>query len=674
MILVVNQEEKISLKRLLLKAKHNHNKYMFYKHAPSIIKSLRSRFFSFKIMIGLFYFIVYFLVFKMSNNRQAHYWSELPAEILHYTLSKIDDKKTIIQCLYVCKSWRISAERIIYNTLNFTSYEPQLRKFVITVASARHLGKHVNKIHFNKIFNANGPWDPSNLFSGISDYCPNVQTITTAESCPSLWLRLIVERHKWKKLKKIPVPKTWEEVQLYATVAVAYRDRLTELLILNDPNDSIQLRKMYNPLMSSLSEFKSLMELKLHTANNVKIYEIDDLINECSKLVSLILPYTPPTTDEPSLPTATAPRFSTKILDEIKLMKPKPNLKELSMNVSIDGGDESLNYIMHVFPNLTNIEFNTDIGTLDSNQNIIYSKAVLTSFLRYITDKDRKYDIQYLYSDDIATVLSDYWQSKEFKSKGMSASLMLNDANFSIDADRPFLNVKETMGASVWYRSLEDSPTAPELLEKVGRYLLDMQIKLVKIVPENQQDVENLYRGYILDSIFEHCPHLFSLQCSLRELQYCRPDLAVNTSITILKLVYSGINLDVLYQLSIRLPNLKHLALIGNKFIKYNGTAYKGKRLLINMPYTDLRLLDIRYESSKNYQFVHVKYSTENGDKYFFVDCTKTVRLLNKCSHEQYESKLNDKGCYFLNLRFKRVNTLRFEFGKLQFIHFFNTE
>ncbi|KAI9352330.1 hypothetical protein BD770DRAFT_393228 [Pilaira anomala] len=610
----------------------------------------------------------------MSNNRQAHYWSELPAEILHYALNKIDDKKTIIQCLYVCKSWRISAERIIYNTLNFTSYEPQLQKFVITVASAKHLGKHVKKIHFSKIFNANGPWDPANLFSGISDYCPNVQTMTTAESCPSLWLRLIVERHKWKKLKKIPVPNTWDEVQLYATVALAYRDRLTELLILNDPEDSIQLRKMYNPLISNLSEFKSLTELKLHKANNVKIYEIDDLINECPKLVSLILPYTPPTTDEPSLLTATAPRFSTKILDEIKLMKPKHNLKELSMNVSIDGGDESLNYIMHVFPNLTNIEFNKDICTFDINQNIIYSKSVLTSFLRYVTNKDKKYDIQYLYSDDIATVLSNYWQSEEFKAKGRGAYLTLNDANFSLDADRPFLKVKETIGASVWYRSLEDSPTAPELLEKVGGLLSNMQIKLVKIVPENQQDVENLYRGYILDSIFEHCPYLFSLECCLRELKHCRPDLAVNTSITVLKLAHSGINLDVLYQLSIRLPNLNYLSLLGNKYLKHSGAEYKGKRLLINMPYTDLKQLNICKESSKSYQYVYLKYSTENGDKYFFVDCTSTLRRATKCSHEQYESKLNDKGCYFVNLRFKRIDTLRFELGTLQFIHWFNNE
>lgn len=121
------------------------------------------------------------------SNHNLHSWSELPAEILQYTLRKIDHRGSIFQCQLVCKAWQKSAERVIYHTISLRDYDFQLTRFVNTLQSSERLGKLVNAFNFGKIFYApDRPWDPNGLFEKLSDCCPNVQTMSTEHSSFSL--------------------------------------------------------------------------------------------------------------------------------------------------------------------------------------------------------------------------------------------------------------------------------------------------------------------------------------------------------------------------------------------------------------------------------------------------------------------------------------------------------
>ncbi|GAA5802682.1 hypothetical protein HPULCUR_008156 [Helicostylum pulchrum] len=130
------------------------------------------------------------------SSYNLHSWSKIPAEILQYTLRKIDNKGSIFNVNLS------SVERVIYHTIALRNYGIQLIRLVNTLQSSEHLGKLVNKFDFGKIFYApDRPWDPKGLFEKLSDCCPNVQTMTMAHSSFSLWLRLLTEQHRSNDFK-----------------------------------------------------------------------------------------------------------------------------------------------------------------------------------------------------------------------------------------------------------------------------------------------------------------------------------------------------------------------------------------------------------------------------------------------------------------------------------------
>ncbi|KAG2236643.1 hypothetical protein INT48_000198 [Thamnidium elegans] len=569
-------------------------------------------------------------------------WSELPAEILQHTLRKVDDKKTIFQCQLVCKTWQKSAERIGYHTIDFTSYDSQLKKFVDTLQSSEHLGKLVNRFNFNKIFhNPDKPWDPKGHFDKLSDHCPNVQVITTGHACYSLWLRLLTEKDKWKKLLEIPKPFQSNDIQVYMATAFAFNDRLTHLILaLKSPESrTVALtRGLRVKLLSDLSTFKSLKHLGIHRPNGMKLEEVDEILDTCPQLASLTIPLLYENTETAQDPLETiaihsVARRSAELLDKIKLLKPKTSLKKLNFNVTTDGGDETLTYIMHVMPNLDLLQFNQDISISDEKRNIVYSVPVISSFLQYGLHR-KFFAVKYLGCEDISSVLSVYWRSEAYRATKKEISLSIDGNGFlgnSFPA-KPSISISGRRDVTVSYTSLEGTSTPVELIERMGPVLINLNVKLSPpVAPSETEETIAIYQGYFLDHVFERCRSLKKLECSFPTLQSCNPELSTNASIEELDLNFTGINPTVLYQLSVRLPNLKIMTFIENTFIKYDGRPIKGRKMTINMPYTKFDKLCIEETPKKDYAHFFLKFSNENGDQYFYSALKPGMTKLEKC-------------------------------------------
>lgn len=591
-------------------------------------------------------------------------WSDLPAELLQHILSKIENKGFLLQCQLVCKGWQKPAQRIAYHTVHLTKYYPQLTKLVDTLQSSEHLGKLVNTFNFNKTFyRSNQPWDPEGYFEKLSNYCPNVQAMTTGHRCNSLWLRLLTENDKWEKLQQIPEPYSEDDTQLYMATAFAFNDRLTNVsLVLNPPisrNPFIELKTRMN-LLTDLSTFKNLKNLDIRKPNGIKLEELDGFLDSCSKLVSLtVLRLFEAEEDNTDRSTDRRRRSA---LPE-KLLEPKTGLKKLNFSIPNNiNGDETLNYIMRVLPNLKQLYVNTEVDENSDIQSTSYSAPVLGSFLQYGLGREN-FAIHHITCNDIGSALSVYFQSEAFKAtkKKNKCHLMIKGdcRDGSSPLTKPSIKINGTVQLTVDYSTLEGTSTPFELIEKVGPHLYELNLFLTtQDTTDITEETKAMYQGYFLDHVFEHCTSLKNLYCSFRPLISCNPELSISTSIEFLCLSYSNITPASLYQLSIRLPNLKRMSFIENDLIAYNGNAMKGKKLVINMPYTNFNRIEIEQRRPTKFSRFFIKYSNEDGDLYYYSALIPAFTKLLECPVAYYTSHLDDKSSYFLQLRCQAIRDL----------------
>ncbi|KAI9259981.1 hypothetical protein EDC94DRAFT_611393 [Helicostylum pulchrum] len=134
---------------------------------------------------------------------------------------------------------------------------------------------------------------------------------------------------------------------------------------------------------------------------------------------------------------------------------------------------------------------------------------------------------------------------------------------------------------------------------------------------------------------------------SFDKLQTCNPTLSNDTTIEELYLYSSEVNPAALYQLSVRLSNLKIMSFVKNEFISFNRSQLKGKKTIIDMPYTNFDKLVINQKRHRNFLHFFLKYSNETGDRYFYSELEPGVIKLLKCTMDDYTDKLNSKKCYF---------------------------
>lgn len=624
-------------------------------------------------------------------------WNSIPAEVLYfiYSILKDVDYKGLLQCQYVCQAWREPAQRAACRKIQLTTYT-QLVALVRTLQERRELGKVIRQINFNKVFQPKegGPWDPQDCFTEIDKYCPNVKTLITSHSCPSLWLRLSLDRQdKWRHLKRIPQTFDADGIELYIAAAIALRDRLTDLCLFDcvnshdaNPTDG---NFFFEELAECLGEFQQLNQLEIRKYNTSQLCHFDKYLDQCPKLTKLQV-HLFPTIEELDVNgrsilnnTLLSTFPSRETMDFIKKAKPKDHIKELSGCVPLRE-DEHLSYIMQAFPSLTSMNLNLEPEpTSLAVTRVLHAAStpsLMSDFLCYLLNIP-KYKVNYLYTNDVKAALSQYWNSQVYKEKRGSNHVSLGisynwiqpteNVPFIEGYKIPSIFVSHHHKVEVVFPANEGVEFAhKELIETTGSLLTHLAINtsVRSNIFVGLQDELNMLQGHYLDHIFKHCHSLKHLTWSQQKLLYCNPEASINHSIETLTIDHAHINAEILSQLSVRLPSLKKLSLHNYNFIKFDGNIVKNRHTTIDMPYTNFDYLylqeyvDTKKKESVSYKYLYIKYTCPSGDECRAVipqqDDPNNKRFV-RSTVDQYSKAMSNKEAYTVQIKCKSIKQLR---------------
>ncbi|GAA5799906.1 hypothetical protein HPULCUR_005327 [Helicostylum pulchrum] len=326
-------------------------------------------------------------------------------------------------------------------------------------------------------------------------------------------------------------------------------------------------------LVSDLSTFKSLKHLEMDRPYGLRLEEVDAIPDACPKLVSLkfIRSYGTIINIQNRLENSIV-----ALLDKISLLKPKTGLKKLVFSLAVDGGEETLIYIMRILPNLETLHFNR-ISRRDRGS----SDHVTTSFLQYVIER-KDFETGYISCEVVASILPVCWHSEELKAAGKKA------LSLSIEINH----------------------------HPIGR---------------------------------SHAEHYISMSSSKREVA-----------------VYYGRFHETFLPIElIEIVGFLFLTHLKIRFDLFHGMSTIRDKMDINMPYTRFEKLHITRSnttSSRN-RDMFVKYSNENGDRYFYASLNSYVTEFSEFSHTEYNSKLASTSTYFVDIRCQAVRELIIEFG-----------
>ncbi|KAI9474298.1 MAG: hypothetical protein EXX96DRAFT_611090 [Benjaminiella poitrasii] len=297
-------------------------------------------------------------------------WSNLSAEVLQMIFNYIASccSKSIIDlvaCQLVCKQWRQTAQKVLYTNVELSKSSNAI-SFVNTIrSSAYNPGVFVRCISLNQqeLFKYDAKdldWDPSHIFEHLGKWCPNIEKIDIIPLLlppKQFWLRLANESQVgyWKRLKSIPRPFGIGDMEYYTSAALALRDTLEDISVVNgrllfDISRSEYDIYPYTLLYQSLKKFKRLKKLEIGVESNKgNLVDLEEALNDF-----------PSTLRKLHFQTRTARIGGGAALNKnIVTIKPCLGIKSLVINTFIDNSN-AIEYIIHKFPKLKTLKLNLD--------------------------------------------------------------------------------------------------------------------------------------------------------------------------------------------------------------------------------------------------------------------------------------------------------------------------
>ncbi|GAA5811386.1 hypothetical protein MFLAVUS_004821 [Mucor flavus] len=343
-----------------------------------------------------------------------------------------------------------------------------------------------------------------------------------------------MQEHKWKNLQRIPRPFHIEDREVYTETALAFRDRLAKLtLILNLQEYSTTPGQVLRKLLSDLSTFTCLKHLMIEKDNGPRLEEVDEILNSFPNLTSFAVHRRHAlflTNQHHSDITE-----NTWLSDKISLFNPKINCRKLDFSFTIDGGDETLCYIMHALPNLKAICFNPNFY----RTNLVYSNPVLKLFLRYSLNRIT-IDAKYLACDDIFSLLPLFWQSDAYKAVNktdVSLSIEEIDSFETLHTRKPYIGMSSKHEVTVTFVKFGPACSFINLIANVGSYLTTLKTGPMSLCCTSCTETRTTSAEAFLVSIFEYFPLLKRLEGSFHTLQFYKPKVSVHNSMEKLVLI-----------------------------------------------------------------------------------------------------------------------------------------
>jgi hypothetical protein len=614
-------------------------------------------------------------------------WPNLPLELLIQVLKRID-RRDIIQCQLVCRSWIRATQVALYRDSVLTSLDQATGFLSTIVSSPSYPGKHVQSLTLSKdLFTEQlSVWDPLNLFTSLVEYCPNLEILKLERTFKPFWVRLLHERNSgnWTLLKNIPMPMVESEIEYYVYAAISLKDTLETLQICDALSSNIigaPHDLEFKTLAKRLKDFKSLISLDIKHHTEKKLIEMDALIEDCQSLKELNVAL---------YPTQVQPvnSESETVTEEVlQMIKPRPKITKLTVTTAIKS-ESTFKYIMRKFPSLSSFFFNET--TTKKTQKLMkanrfrMSNEVIDQLIEYLS-KIRTYTVSFLYIDNISKFIGSLAESDLIRLSRLAVCYDVDDMNDDELDNNPRMKLEKRIAtaaptAIVIYRANCSTPVLPHmrLLEEVGAKLVFLLVDLGKRVEYMEQEmmipgsnVERSLKGYFVDQALQACKKLNILRIFGGTLMSCNPDRTINESVKELELLNCKIQAQVLTELAVRMPNLKTLTLRNCEYLTSGGQVIVSRNyVLIDTPYASLQRLRWMGPAEHTTTADHflIKISTPSGEQYY-----KANERLLRCGVDDYNSVLRKKEYLKFHIRCTSIEAFVVKYAGFDRIYMINS-
>ncbi|ORE11083.1 hypothetical protein BCV72DRAFT_267653 [Rhizopus microsporus var. microsporus] len=275
-------------------------------------------------------------------------FNEIPSEILQQIFAYVQTsakykKSWMVQYQLVCKRWSQVAKTCLYSLVDLCNDE--------TMERFLHCMKNSSAGHLTRTICLNTryrKYETVELYiNELAEACPNVERVKGFISNYGSWRTIATAASKhWHHIKEFTNPFDLTEhrnyFDCYNTLVSFFRHSLTHIS-LPPEHPSTPIMK---ELCQRLPEFSNLTHLIIDKVEPYwSLIDYDEIIQLCPKLTSLSV-------NSRTTYSEVASRIPTTL--EILSTQPHRNIKTLRMRYTNNLG--IVEYIMHKFPNLKNLE------------------------------------------------------------------------------------------------------------------------------------------------------------------------------------------------------------------------------------------------------------------------------------------------------------------------------
>ncbi|KAI9487187.1 MAG: hypothetical protein EXX96DRAFT_68972 [Benjaminiella poitrasii] len=579
-------------------------------------------------------------------------WAELSFEITLEIFGYFDPYSfEISQLQLTCKKWLKSAQKIRYTNLTIQTKKDADDIVQLLRSTPNRLGHLIKFLDLKNLFDNSSVWDSEDYMTTFAKKCPKIEHIRITKPRKEFWMKLIHDRFydRWQLLKTINFPTTDDGLMHYNCTMSIFRKTITSLLLcesLQRVEADKRNTKDFKTLARHLKEFIRLQKLSIRIHTEISLSGFDEYIQNCNSTLERLEI------------TAYQPELMTYSADEINLseVEQRSNIKYLSVNMSVYN-NESLAYLMHKFPSLQQLSLNKQVDkmmvSLLAHSMFSLSAEMRTAFFQYLS-RIPKISLQYITTDRIIDICRVYKES--FKNTTIFKLRYLEPVSVRREISAGVLHIEsvnknDTTNTSTAASVSTDKPMIIEAY--LGTYTEQMplsHIDIVELLGDSLETIEFGYEainnainivpclkqriGYSMDNMFGFCPRLKRLLLENLYLDNCNPEIQINKSVENLVIRNCIVNDEFLFELSIRLPKLKHLVLERITLL-YENRLDSG--IIITMPYTSFESFYWIKKTTDGYNKMHFKISSADKEKYFIAQM-ENGSLIEECDVSTFKN------------------------------------
>ncbi|RCI03235.1 hypothetical protein CU098_011647 [Rhizopus stolonifer] len=555
------------------------------------------------------------------------YWNCLPPELLGKIFVYLDSTSAI-QCQLTCRSWTRASQLATYCKVALRNTD-QIASFVHTITNSSFLGNHVKKLNINNDFDTIS----SNVsyFTDLINYCPNLEELTVLCTYQLFWERLLreLEEGNLKHLDTLQYPTYSREIESYSRVVLTMRSVIKQAIICDSlsSGETHFYTDSFNMLISRLGEFKRIERLKVRNHTNISLRELGEMLDIRSRLEVLNIFICP---DEPLIAST-----SCKKQDQPKQIE---TVTKLCLSLPLCSEDIFV-YIMSKFPNVKHLSidepFCTEPAELEDGYRPMISPEVLKAFTAYLKAMKSFY-INDLYPQNINEVI-DFWLAHLVEGR-LYVSLTFESEFIGDTLDRISLVPDSTgvpevsLTSQIGDFNLNYLHVIRHVGSKITRLEMEDETYGLPVFVFDNERFKNAVHGYYLDDIFDSCHNMKELTLTGMTMIAFSPEPKVNKSIETLKLLGGEWYMSAVFQLSNRLPALKHVEV-------YNSIIDENMSIIIDMANTSFESLSLGSEFSDYDNYFYLKLSSVKGDEYY--RCSETeISASNEATYNKWVKSL----------------------------------